>query len=113
MGDEFEEYLKAFQDPNSKPKPSDYGEWYPEQMLSFANSQIDCASVRFGLSKLMLLPVSMLRPFEFRLDLAAQAQFGVKNKGITMATDSEQIVATASRRAERAAWKLRMNSEHS
>ena len=38
LGDEFEEYLKAFQDSNSKPKPSDYGQWYPEQMLSFANS---------------------------------------------------------------------------
>ena len=113
LGDEFEEYLKAFQDSNSKPKPSDYGEWYPEQMLSFANSQMNRASVRFGPSKLMLLPVSMLRPFEFRLDLAAQAQFGVKNKGITMATDSEQIMATAARRAERGAWKLRMKSEHS
>ncbi len=47
LGDEFEEYLKAFQDPNSKPEPSDYGEWYPEQMLSFANSQMNRASVRF------------------------------------------------------------------
>ncbi len=61
----------------------------------------------------MLLPVSMLRPFEFRLNLAAQAQFGVKNKGIKMATDSEQIIATAAGRAERGAWKLRMKSEHS
>ena len=111
LGDEFEEYLKAFQDSNSKPKPSDYGEWYPEQMLSFANSQMNRASVRFGPSKLMLLPIRMLRPFEFRLDLAAQTQFGVQNKGITMATKMEQTIAKASRQAERAAWKRRIKSK--
>ncbi len=80
-------------------------------MLSFANSQMNRASVRFGPSKLMLLPIRMLRPFEFQLDLAAQTQFGVQNKEIKRATKMEQTIAKASRQAERAAWKLRMKSK--
>ncbi len=110
LGDEIEEYLKAFENPNAKPNTTDYGEWYPSQMLSFANSQMNRASIKFGPSKLMLLPIHMLRPYECQLDLATQAQFGVKNIGITMATKMEQIMANAFKKAERDAWKLRMKS---
>ena len=58
----------------------------------------------------MLLPIHMLRPYECQLDLATQAQFGVKNIGITIATKMEQIMANAFKKAERDAWKLRMKS---
>ena len=57
LGDEIEEHLKALEKSNSKPDPTDYGEWYPCQMLSFANSQMNRASIKLGLSKLMLLPI--------------------------------------------------------
>ncbi len=78
-------------------------------MLYFSNSQINRAIIRFGPSELMLLPVSVLNPFEFLLDLATQAQFDVKNKVITMVTKRGQTMVKASRRANRGAWKLKIN----
>ena len=93
-----------------KSDPPDDG--YAEQMQSFANSQLNGASIRFGEAKRVLIPFEMLKAHDFQLDRATQLRFGVKTS-VKMATETEQSRATGCRKAATFEWKARIKQNRS